>query len=230
MENNRIEELKKIRTNLSCTISTIRREIKNPSLSDVQWKNKVNRGLKTTIKYKEISDQLTCLGYKCECKAPHMEVGWWEYILQSGRGDAAQEVMCTETEQKRVHDAGVPITDIIKNIVKETTQETVRHEIKAGLKEWFNEAQNEQEYQFNIAWTDNSNDVECINNLLSIINEYLEMMEIRNFGKERHGNECIDIYRYLGNNFDTIKKTIQFMIDRWGGGTNISVYGKLCKF
>ena len=73
-----VEELKKLRSSLSCTLSTIRREIKNPLLSEEQLRNKLNRGLKTATRYKETSEQLLKFGLKYEAKAPHMYPKWWE--------------------------------------------------------------------------------------------------------------------------------------------------------
>ena len=64
MEKEKLEEIKKNRTKLGCSLSTIRREIKNSSLSESQLKNKISRGLKMATQHKELSTVLipTCFG------------------------------------------------------------------------------------------------------------------------------------------------------------------------
>lgn len=220
-----VKELKKLRSYLSCTLSTIRKEIKNPLLSEEQLRNKLNRGLKAAIRYKETSEQLLKFGLKCEAKAPHMYPEWWEKC-KNGNINVAAETKEAEHNESRDSEynecmAGPNIINSIKNTIKDELGDLVQ---------LFKDKTEEKEYELNIAWTNNVKYEDVINNLISIINDYMKSMNIVAIRSDKYDNECVNIYKYTGTEYTTIKKTIQFMIDRWGEETNVSVYGKLCKY
>ena len=213
-----VTELKKIRSSLSCVLSTIRREIKNPSLSKTQLNHKVARGLKTATKYVEVSDQLSNLGIRCEYKVPHMRPEWWEKYNEEFDGSDLPVGLVEPTTYTHMEKIDKNITDIIKDTIKSELNNLVVSEKST-------------EYIFNIAWSDNTHGDNCIvNNLKCIIEDYLTMLKVQTIRKEQYDDEYIYTYMCSGDKFDIIKRSIQFMIDRWGDGTNMSVYGKLNKF
>ena len=208
----KLEELKKIRSSLSCTLSSLRKDVRNPNLTESQLKSKLERGIKVSTKYVEVSEQLCELGLRCEYKVPHMRPEWWKSFDPTKPDTVESPIQLVCPKQSEMDIVGA-----------------IREAIKSELRELKIHEETNNEYELNLAWTTDIGEKECVDNLLSIISEYLDSMEIRSFRKERYDNECIDVYIYSGNSFDVIKQTIQFMIDRWGEGTNVSVYGKQCK-
>lgn len=221
----RVEELKKLRSSLSCTLSTIRREIKNPLLSKEQLRNKLNRGLKTATRYKETSEQLLKFGLKYEAKAPHMYPEWWEKCKNENINIVVET---KEVEHNESHDGEYNECIAAPNIIN-SIKNTIKDEL-GDLVKLFKDKTEEKEYELNIAWTNDEKCEDAVNNLISIINDYMKTMNIDTVRSDKYDNECVNIYKYTGTEYANIKKTIQFMIDRWGEETNVSVYGKLCKY
>lgn len=214
MEKEKLEEIKKNRTKLGCSLSTIRREIKNSSLSESQLKNKISRGLKMATQHKELSTVLIQHGYKCDSKVPYTNPEWW-----ANYNTSSDEVACIVKAYEPDKTESDETINILQNI------------IKSNLKEALDEFFDEQKYLLNVAWTDSSNEYEEeLNNLLSIIDKYLISVDARLKSFEHMANESIRIYEYAGKDYNIIKKTILFFIDQWGQNTDMAFFGRLCRF
>lgn len=209
MEPEEINYLKKTRENLSCSLSILARELKKDNLTFSQLDKKLQRGIKNSKKYQEVTNQLLECGFKYKANADYLNPDWWMNYDPNTNQLKPLAALTTANVYKPKPKQPVIVEEIIKN--------TIRDEFKKY---------EEKEYVLNLAWTKGFGSVDELNNTLDIVTKYLDAMGIKLSSSETIGNECIYMYKYVGSEYNLLKRTIQYMIDVWGSSTNMSFFGK----
>ena len=169
-----------------------------------------NKGLQLAIEYNEIINELKRLGFNAESKVEYVNINYWKSKIDPN---------LIYDEKPQFKESAQTLEQYLRDII---------HNEFKSLKEF---KPSTYTYQLTIAWTndpDNNIDLCYITNYLSEFNtKCIQPISINQI-RINNDEEFVLKYEFIGNEFEynTLKKSIQYIIDHVYAQTEIGFFGK----
>lgn len=172
-----------------------------------------NKGLTLAYEYASIIEQLKQLGFKPESKVNYVNIEYWEDKISGN----------IKTQPEFTYNPTTPIQQNfdLENVIKTTLKEACGDLIKPKI----------DVYILTLAWTNKSNETLDLSYLFDFFKEFeIKCMQPIDSNQILMNNEeeFMIKYEFVGNEYEynTLKKSIQYIIDNIYSTIDIGFFGK----